>query len=96
MTCDLDRGQLKLAPSVTITNQPPLQASQDYKTVGRIICEKAQQFQAQQVFIGGSGSHHRSIVAGALLSSSVEAYVKQHCKVPVTVVVPEVQQGGAT
>lgn len=62
-----------------------LQASQDSKTVGRIICEKAEQLQVQQVFIGGKESHRSRIAA--LLSSSVVAYVEQHCKVPATVVV---------
>jgi nucleotide-binding universal stress UspA family protein len=66
------------------------QAAQDCNTVGRIVCEKAEQLQAEQVFVGGS-SGHRSKLA-VLVSGSVVQYVKRHCKVPVTVVV---QQGSS-
>jgi len=55
------------------------------KTVGRIICEKAQQLPADHIYIGGS-SHPRSHI-GELLSSLVMTYVKHHSKVPLTVVV---------
>ena len=65
-----------------------LQASQDNKTVGRIICEKAQQLKADQVFIGGSSKHQSKVAE--LLSGSVVSQVKKHCQVPLTVVV---QQG---
>jgi hypothetical protein len=93
--CALGTDQLQPLPHLSPQHHPPLQASQDGKTVGRIICERAEQLHAQQVFIGGSGSHHKSFVAGVLLGSSVPEYVKHHCKVPVTVVVPEGEQGGA-
>lgn len=82
---------LPLSPPPT-----PHKAAQDVKTVGRIICEKAQQLQADQAFIGGKPSHcrQRSRIAELLTGSSVPAYVQQHCKVPVTVVVQEGGSGG--
>jgi nucleotide-binding universal stress UspA family protein len=66
------------------------QASQDGKTVGRIICEKAERLQAAQVFVGGSGRHRSKLAE--LLTTSVVTCVQSHCKVPVTVVV-QGQQG---
>lgn len=67
-----------------------VQASQDGQTVGHIICEKAEQLQVAQVYVGGSGGHRSKLAE--LLTTSVVPYVQHHCKVPVTVVV-QGQQG---
>lgn len=63
------------------------QAAQDSITVGRIICEKAEQLQPDHVYLGGRAKHKSKLAS--MLSGSVLRYVEQHCKVPVTVVVPE-------
>lgn len=64
-----------------------MQAAQDSNTVGRIICEKAEQLQADHVYLGGRDKHKSKLAS--LLSGSVLQYVEQHCKVPVTLVVQE-------
>lgn len=65
------------------------QASQDSRTVGRIICEKAQQLSADHIYLGDSRQQRSRI--GQLFSVTIVGYVKQHSKAPLTVVVKEAQ-----
>lgn len=78
----------KFLPLLPVLACTAPQAAQDCGTIGRIICEKAGQLAAEQVYVGGSGRHRSKLAE--LMSGSVVHHVKQHCKVPVTVVV---QQG---
>lgn len=64
-----------------------VQAAQDSSTVGRIICEKAEQLQAEHVYLGGSAKHRSKLASW--LAGSVVQHVEQHCKVPATVVIQE-------
>jgi nucleotide-binding universal stress UspA family protein len=69
------------------------QAAQDAATVGRIICEKAVQLQADKVIIGCGGCSSRSKLA-QLLSGHVSTYCRQHCSVPLVVVAAQDGGGG--
>jgi len=57
--------------------------------VGRIICEKGQQLSADHIYLGDSGQQHSRLYQ--LLSVTIVGYVKQHSKVPLTVIVQEAQ-----
>jgi hypothetical protein len=67
-----------------------MQASQDAKTVGRIICTKAQDLSCSHVYLAAaSGQHHHSSrgkLARMISGPGIKQYVQQHCAVPLTIV----------
>jgi hypothetical protein len=67
-----------------------LQASQDAKTVGRVICSKAQALACSHVYLAAAkGQHHHSSrgkLARMISGPGIKQYVQQHCTVPLTIV----------
>jgi hypothetical protein len=67
-----------------------MQASHDPKTVGRLICSKAQELHCSHVYLAAaSGQHHHSSrgkLARMISGPGIKEYVQQHCSVPLTIV----------
>jgi hypothetical protein len=67
-----------------------LQASQDAKTVGRLICSKAQALACSHVYLAAAkGQHHHSSrgkLARMISGPGIKQYMQQHCTVPLTIV----------
>jgi hypothetical protein len=71
-----------------------MQASQDPKTVGRLICSKAQELQCSHVYLAAASTHHHSSSSRGKLARmismisgpGINKYVQQHCSVPLTIV----------
>eukprot|EP00882_Tetradesmus_deserticola_P020132 GHRQ01021699.1.p1 GENE.GHRQ01021699.1~~GHRQ01021699.1.p1 ORF type:complete len:195 (+),score=104.07 GHRQ01021699.1:192-776(+) len=65
-----------------------LQASQDPKTIGRLICSKAQDLGCSHVYLAAASGHHssRGKLARMISGPGIKEYVQQHCSVPLTIV----------
>uniref|UniRef100_A0A383WGV7 UspA domain-containing protein n=1 Tax=Tetradesmus obliquus TaxID=3088 RepID=A0A383WGV7_TETOB len=76
---------LGMRPTVHI-----VQASQCAKTIGRLICAKAQDLNCSHVYLAaGRGQQHhssRGVLARMLSGPGIKQYVQQHCTVPLTIV----------
>uniref|UniRef100_A0A383WHG0 UspA domain-containing protein n=1 Tax=Tetradesmus obliquus TaxID=3088 RepID=A0A383WHG0_TETOB len=87
---------LGMRPTVHIVQYYPvatvvcLQASQCAKTIGRLICAKAQDLNCSHVYLAaGRGQQHhssRGVLARMLSGPGIKQYVQQHCTVPLTIV----------
>lgn len=66
------------------------QASLDPRTVGRIVCTKADELRIAHVYVAGA---ERSRLV-QLLAGSVPSYVRAGCKAPLTIVSREQLGGG--
>ncbi|WIA38032.1 hypothetical protein OEZ86_001403 [Tetradesmus obliquus] len=76
---------LGMRPTVHI-----VQASQCAKTIGRLICAKAQDLKCSHVYLAaGRGQQHhssRGVLARMISGPGIKQYVQQHCTVPLTIV----------
>jgi hypothetical protein len=59
----------------------------DAKTIGQIICRKAEQLKAEQVYISEAAhAAPPTKLLGLLKPATVAEYCKKHCKAPLTIV----------